>query len=196
MKLMILGRSQHDPRYRGTERIWPHYVDWLPESHPANQAFLWWVNNGNGPDGIGFVNDMSRARVLIDEFAKLDPPEHFELIEATCDGVEPKLGGELLGYDVTELYHHSILVSGLPFDLEQHERSMEIDDEYREIGPMFRLFKEHFSGRLNEHVLFPERATADLCLECASILIQSCPDIFDMPRESLRIVALYSTPIV
>ncbi len=194
MDLLVLGESLRHPRYRGTERDCPYYVDSLPKTHPANRAFLWYVNNQEGDDASGIVHDLAKARALIEEYAKLAPAQGFELVEMTCDDAEPELGGELLGYDVTELYYTSILAAHLPFDPDRHERGIQCDESYRAIAPFVRLFKEYFSTHLNEHVLFTDRAMAEFCCDCAATLIQLYPDVFDMPKESLRVVGLYLVP--
>lgn len=193
MDILILGTSLTHLSYRGTDRTWPYYVEPLPESHPANQAFLWFVS-GEDSHELGLVHDLAKARALIEEYRRLDPPQEFELIEMTRGEAQPESGGKLLGYDVTELYCHSILASGLCFDAQRHQRAMSADESYRSIAPLVRLFDEHFSAQLNEHVLFSDKAVAEFCCECAATLIQFDNDLFDMPRESRRVAGLYDVP--
>lgn len=191
MDLLILGESLNDPAYRGTDRTRPYYVDSLPAAHPANEAFLWYVNNQDEYGGSGLVHDLEKSYALIAEYAKLEPPQKFELIEMTRGDARPESTGELLGFDVTELYCHSILADGLHLDPERHKRAIELDEGYRSVAPLVRLFKGHFSARLNEHALFPDKPTADFCRDCAAALIQFDADLFDVPRESLLVVGLY-----
>ncbi|QDV89350.1 hypothetical protein RAS2_04150 [Phycisphaerae bacterium RAS2] len=191
MDLLILGESFGHSCYRGTDRGTPQYQEALPEVHPVNQAFLWYVNNPAN-DGGGIVQDLGQARALIREYGRLTPPQKFELVEMIYDDHKPELAGEFLGFDVTELYCHSILEAGLQFNLERHQRAMEASDAFRSIAPLVRLFKEYFSNRLNEHVLLPDKETADYCLNCAATLMKFDAELFDMPPESLRVIGLHS----
>ena len=193
MELMILGQSLDDPRYRGTERTSPYYQEQLPPSHPANQAFLWYVNEGEweGRIGCGIVRDVVRACALIQEYRRLDPPQQFELIRMAVGSAKPQPEGEFLGFDVTELGLHSILSNGLRYDPDQAERAGIADEGYRRVAPLLRLLKESFSRRLNANVLFDEKSMADYCCECARALITCAPNLFDMPMESLVVVGLY-----
>jgi hypothetical protein len=196
MDLLILGESLEHPSYRGTERRCPGYVDHLPETHPANQAFLWYVYNQDkdAGAGLGLIHDLNRARALIEEYAKLQPPQEFELIELTRGDAQPELATELLGFDVTEFYYHSILNEGLRFFPERHKRTIDADEKFRSIAPLVRLFREHFSAYLNEHMLFRDKPTADFCRDCAAVLTAFTLNVFDIPAESLVVAGLYRVP--
>src|SRR5262245_27019793 len=99
MDLLILGENFQwtDPTYRGTNRLHPVLIEEESESHEANRMWSWHIEEG-GESGV--VHDLEQSRRLVETYARLDPPQMFEILEATSGDDAPLVGTEFLGYDL------------------------------------------------------------------------------------------------
>lgn len=179
-------------RYRGPCRFEPNFVDELPEDHPVNQAFLWYVEERYGEDGPTLNLDM--ASNLVHLYKELDPPQLFEVI-----GIQPAsserdgLPGELLGFDVSD-YFDSLLFRGLDYlwflrDIkdypEEHPR--------QQIAPLVKLLQDHFQPLLNQNGLFQDASTAERYFSCVKALDRLGPGFVlepDVDYQVLEVTAL------
>ena len=114
MNLLILGKTRHPEyvslSYRGTSRFNPCYCEGLPEDHPANRAFFWFVDEGGE---LGVVHDLAKARNLVALYKALDPPQSFEIVEAIVGDEPPALSGEFLGFDLSCGFNNSLITTRL-----------------------------------------------------------------------------------
>lgn len=181
MKFAILGQPMQDahPSYRGLDRETPTFVEYLPEAHPVNQAFLWYAHAG--VDG-GLVDDMVQAQAAIAQYAVLTPPQYFELIEVTMGAARPNMGTVLLGYDIVAGYY-SVLSWGLTFQ--------ETSTLPPAINTLTDLLGRYFRPRLNIHSLFANMETAQYCLACMEALQTFHPGLWEHERVQFAVVGLW-----
>jgi hypothetical protein len=187
MDILILGKPYEtlSPRYRGTNRFGPVYIETLPEDHPANQLFDWYCS---GWYEEGVVHDLAIARQLVEAQIAVNPSQPFEIVEVTTDNRPPALGGQLLGYDISAGYGYSLLETGL----RELGRNAPGDDAMlRLLQPIFILLKEHFQPRLNENGLLAEYAAAKLCLDCMMALQQLRPGLWENESIVFDVVGVW-----
>jgi hypothetical protein len=188
MDILILGfgTPKASPAYRGTDRVIPHHVDSLGEEHPVNQAFRWYCEEGGE---FGLVHDLARARELVRAYKKLQPSQHFEMIEVSSQRhYQPT--GMFLGFDLSAGYNSSLLSWGL--DLSNVKPSEPIiDEKYILIQPLVRLIQEFFQKRLNSNGLFDDYEDASFCLSCMMALQRIYPDLWENEEVTFEIVGLW-----
>ena len=146
MDLLILGKpyETRSPRYRGTNRSGPVYIETLPEDHPVNQLFDWY-SRGTYEEGV--VHDLDTARQLVEAQRVGNSSQPFEIVELTTDNRSPMVGDKLLGYDISAGYSYSLLETGLR---ELGRNDPGDDAMLRLLQPILILLKEHFQPHLNE----------------------------------------------
>ena len=180
MNLLILEKPVPDtsPGYRGTDRFSPPYLDHLSDQHPANQAFVWYAEEYGG---FGVIHNLEKAIRLVREYERLDPPQHFELIEvASPDQPFESKEHTFIGFDLSAFYSHSLIFWGL----EYNKKDIVIpdipkDDNYWDILPLIILTYKHFLPMLNSYGLFNDFEVADECLTCLMALQKIHPNQWD-----------------
>src|SRR5438105_3226951 len=110
MEILILKQAHTPNHYRGVDGKWPYYVDNLPPDHPVNQTFLKFVHSQNT---FGVLSDLASAQEVVETYAHLTPPQNFEIRELVFDNAQSEVGQELLGFDLADQGHNSLLERGL-----------------------------------------------------------------------------------
>jgi hypothetical protein len=173
-----------NPKYRGTFRPHPYYVDTLPDTHEVNQAFFWFLDEGGE---LGTVRDVKRAQKLVDAYRQLDPPQEFEIVEAIKPNKSPHYGEEFLGIDLSCGLNNSLLWCGL--------RLVGKGFGTRKIHPRLQLIEEQFIPMLNDNGLFDDLEAASLCLSRMLDIQRLHPNLFESDeRSDFETVALYRVP--
>lgn len=171
------------PRYRGTYRESPTHSDELPDDSEYNQLFLWYCDEEYRS---GDVEDVAKARRLLRLLRGELGHEEFELIEATRLGEDPKIGRELVGYDLSSALGYSLLSWGL--DLRQAQEARQIPAAIRDLSA---LVEAHFKPLLNEHGLFSDALTAALCLRSMMALQALVPGLWESEEAVFEVVAIF-----
>lgn len=186
--LLILGGPRDplrrpNPRYKGTYRMHPRYFDNLPESHEANVLFQWFIHEGGE---LGIVHDLEPARMLRDFCNSYGQDKNYEIIEASEEGLPSSLGGEFLGYDLSQGLNNSLLWWGLK------PAGNSSDDP---VSVLSNLVLPVFSEQLNVYGLFSEAPTAIRCREALAALQTLKPNFIEGDNlEKFQEVALYRLP--
>lgn len=187
LDLRILGSPNADPAvkshpaYRGLFREYPYYVEGVGDRHRANRAFFWFVEEG-GEEGT--VQDLARAKDLVEAYRTCDPPQFFEIIELVSGDGSPEAGKTFLGCE---------LVCGNHFPLSWNlDLTLPGDSEDDPLMPLFRLIENHFRLKLNEYRLFEDFDTAKFCLDCMLALQKFRPGLWESEENSdFKVVRLY-----
>lgn len=174
MNVLILNgprdpRTPYNPLYRGTYRSHPTHCDELPDNHEINRLFFWFIEEGGE---LGVVQDLPKAQRLAELWnARLNEPEHFEVVEATNGDTAAFLDKALIGFDLSAGYNNSLLVGGLtqtlPIDLPEPIRDR------------WNLTKRQYAPQLNSSGLFETFETATLCLGSLIALQELSPNLFE-----------------
>lgn len=188
MPLLVVAGNNLGARgvsnYRGTFRERPPYGDGLPDGAEYNRLFHWYCEEG-GESGV--VDDLDRARALLRLLRADVRRKDFELIEATRATEKPRVGGELLGYDLSCAWSYSLLCWGL--DLRQAQQAPELSSAIRDLSA---LIEAHFKPLLNERGLFSEEGTADFCLRSMMALQALSPGLWENEEASdFEVVAIF-----
>lgn len=189
MNLLILGTTTaaESPSYRGTLRAHPYHVDRLPDSHPVNQAFFWYCEEGGE---LGAVHNLARARDLVHLYAALWPPQRFEIIEVTAERAEPMVGSSFLGFDISSGFGDSLLASGLELvrlpllDTFSPERKTFL-------LPLLEVVQRFFQPKLNELGLFPRFEDAEFYLHCLRSIGRVEPGLFEEQAIIYKIIGVW-----
>jgi len=191
MKFLALDASKrHEPfSYRGTDRSKPDYVDYLDISHPINQMWLEYIEKAAS---LSYgLDDLAELQNVIDQYAKLSPPQQFELVEATENNEPPKVGTKLLGFDLSLLFDYSLLSWGLEICSEH------ADDRgnatYKIIRPLICLIRNYFKPQLNRWGLFDARDEAQACLDCMMALQKIHPNLWEADEDIFYVVGVWTT---
>jgi hypothetical protein len=170
--------------YRGTCRESPPHADGLADDAEYNQLFFWYCREDDKPDG---VQDLDRARRLLQLLRRDLCRQDFELIETIRLGERPSAGGRLVGYDLSHAWSYSLLSWGL--DLHSQGNSP--------IQDLVALVEAHFKPLLNEHGLFSDEQTAAFCLRSMMALQTLSPGLWEHEESSnFEVVAIYRVPEV
>ncbi len=192
MKYLVLYvPTATESAYRGIGRREPGYVDEVPESHPVNQAFLWYVQERYDFDA---ARDVSRVSGLVHLYRQLEYPQFFEVVGVVraSEGIEG-LPGELLGFDVSDHYA-SLLFWGLDFSIYCFDR-LGKDDPYWNVKPVVDLLSEHFRTFLNRFGLFDDAETAMQYLDCVKAIEYYRPSLFIESGVTMEVLALIHQPV-
>jgi hypothetical protein len=82
MKLFILGDAVTPPyNYQGVDRFHPGYIASVEDKHPANRAFYWSTSKFDD----GYLHDLDKAKSIVDLYARLEPPQFFEVVQIIHD---------------------------------------------------------------------------------------------------------------
>jgi hypothetical protein len=189
LDLLILNgprypRRHPNPSYKGTFRMQPGHFDSLPEDHEANLLFGWLLEEGGE---LGIVHDEAKARRLCDLCKVYAPNENYEVLEAVKGEDPPRLGGELLGYDISQGLNNSLLWWGLKTSgLKDHDDPVSILAD-----TIFTLF----ARQLNNQGLFSDIETATQCRQSLIALQALRPNFIEgEDLHEFRVVGLYSLP--
>jgi hypothetical protein len=188
MNFRILGGiTKGQPQnYRGQSRTTPYYCEEMPHSNKVNQLFFWYCDEG-GEDGT--VHDLKKATELVEAYAKLDPPQFFEIVEITKNGEPAKTKSEFLGFDLSS-GGYSLLGWGLDFVfIKPHDV---INDEILDlILPLLQLVQKHFQPELNKYGLFSEYKIAKFCLDCMISLQQIRPGLWENEDVKFEVIGVW-----
>ena len=188
MPFLVLAGNALGPRgvanYRGTCRSSPPHADDLPDDSEYNELFFWYCDEDYRSDG---VQDPDRARRLLQlvrvELGRLD----FEVVEAVRLGQRPKVGGDLLGYDLSCAWSYSLLSWGLELGGNGKD-----DAVPPAIDALVALVEAHFRPLLNEHGLFSDEQTASFCLRAMMALQALRPGLWENEEASdFEVVAIF-----
>jgi len=161
-----------NPCYRGVYREEPTYCDALPADHEINRLFVDWYIELNGGSGSGIVRDLDKAV----HYAKLCnrhfPGQMFEVIEVTEGEAPPRVGGQFLGFDLSQGGVASILQWGLQSEVAERKPESPADI-------LWKVMRLYFGPRLNEFGLFQRLDDASLCLESMIALQSYKPAYFE-----------------
>lgn len=183
MKLLILGETVTEPKnYRGVDRHTPSYIAEVADSHASNQLFYWSTERYNN----GYLDDLSKAKELVQAYSELSTPQLFEIVEITHEKEEPALRySQFLGFDIAS-FSYSVLSEGM------HYCSSTKPDFAQ---PLLCLMEKYFKPKLNQNFLFSDYDTASDCLECMKTLHQLAPqlELWEMhdPIFKLRVTGVY-----
>lgn len=188
-RLLILGENLPgtDPRYRGTYRAHPYHCDALPDSHPANRLFFWFVQEGGE---LGIVHSLENARQLVRAYGRLDPPQNFDLVEVVQRGETPCVGTQWIGIDLSSDFNYSLLSWGLRGE-EYVPSEWQPPESYKRVLPLVRLVEYYFRPRLNHNGLFDSEEEAAFCLDCMTSLQNCCPNLWEHEDMAFECVWLY-----
>ncbi len=181
-KFLILGESivKENLGYRGTYRAIPTYVTEMKKDSTINKMFDWYIQTGGQ---IGVVDDFQRAKKFAEAYLKLEKPIRFEVVRIIENSRDIEEGEELLGYDLSDSYHYSLLSWGLEIDKEN-------DDSLRKIFPLLKLVKSFFKPKLNSNSLFQNIDDAQFCLDCLMALQHLRPNLWEGDEYNFEIVGL------
>ncbi|MCG3136726.1 MAG: hypothetical protein HJJLKODD_00562 [Phycisphaerae bacterium] len=188
MNLLILKYPEISDKqniiYRGTSRSTPYHCDHMPNTHDANQAFIWFIENS---DESTIVHDLQRAKELVASYQKLNPPHYFEIIEICRFGSEPTVDSKLLGYDLSLHAYSSLLERGLNFKEQSNDKSLS------HVHPLLKLIQSQFQPLLNKNGLFSDFSTAKWCLDCMILAQQIHPNLWEHENclDFFEVVSLY-----
>lgn len=161
-------------RYRGLDRIQPYHLKSLPEGHEANQLFLQFLE---ASDERGVLGDDELALRIVDAYARLDPPELFEVVQV-IQASELDLAEQLLGIDVAHGVSRSLILQGpLTADVQRFEASHEVI--IARMAPLIRLSQDYFVERLNDNFLFEDKTVASLYLATSLALQYFRPGLWE-----------------
>lgn len=179
------------PRYRGTDRRIPHFVDGLDEDHPANQLFVEYVKRTGG---VGTVDDLHFARDLIMSYRQLQPPQCFEIIEGTRVGESPRATSIFLGYDLSWMFMDSLLRNGLKL-INNEPPTLSGNDLYWSAAPTLNDVQAVFQPLLNENGLFFEESHARACLSRVVDVERIWPNLWDSTTlKGTEVVGVWLVP--
>jgi hypothetical protein len=167
--------------YRGVDRPAPHAASEDPDS-PAQEAFLAYVASVS--QDLSF-EDLELANRLVDEYRRLDPPRHLEIV-AVGDLNDHHLAGSFYGYDIVS-GTYSLLSWGLDLGRDS-VRELANDDPYRDLAPLLRVIGAHFREALNRHGLFGEREAAQACREVLMAAQRLRPGLWSSPDDEFTVV--------
>lgn len=188
MKLKILEQHVTTPElsnhFRGISRPEPFYIKRLGENHALNQAVNWYIENS---DERGFHEDYAKCLNLVEQYARLDSPHCFELIEITLNNSSPMRATEFLGYDLVHLYKNSLLECGLSFDHLTYAK----DPSLSTIISLFHLIEALFKPQLNRHGLFDNYEVARFCLHMILTVQKNHPRTSRESDEQYHVLGLY-----
>jgi len=190
--LILCKPTAADGPYRGTYRAVPYHIDGLPDDDPANQLFFWSIR---GLQDEAVVHDLGRARELVQAYGRLDPPQHFEIVEVVAADSSPNLGTKLLGFDLSASAYYSLLFHGLDSLLMEHEPLAHQLDLFPVIRPLMQLVWENFRPQLNDYWLFDTPDVAQFCLECMNALQQIRPHLWEDASVVFEVVGLWLVPM-
>ena len=162
----------------------PRHFDLLPEDHEANVLFGWFIEEGGE---LGIVHNEAKARKLCELCNVYAPNECYEVLEAVDGDQPPRLGGEFLGYDISQGLNNSLLWSGL---------NTKIVNEYDD--PVYILANTIymlFGAQLNNRGLFSGIDMATHCRQSLIALRALKPNFIEGgDLNAFRVVALYRLP--
>jgi hypothetical protein len=189
MPLFILGGNMLGARgavgYRGTYREAPPHSDVLREDSEYNRLFAWYCSAGQ----CG-VEDADRARRLFSLLRSQVGRGDFEMVEIGGVRDEPRIGRELLGYDLSCAFYYSLLSWGL--DLREIQQATELPAAIKEAGA---LVEAHFKPLLNEYGLFSDQQTAAFCLRSMMAMQALSPGLWESEEASeFEVVAIFKVP--
>jgi hypothetical protein len=174
MKLLILDgdrdpRSGRNKKYRGTYRAHPTHCDDLPDNHPVNELFFWFLQEGGE---LGVVHNVEKALMYTRLLNKMGDGRRFELVEIADDGATPERGSKFLGYDLSSGYNYSLLVSGLELQLAE-------STAHKPIQELLILLRKFYAPQLNLNGLFQTNRAAQECLRSMHALQTLSPNLFE-----------------
>jgi hypothetical protein len=175
MRFLILdgpvdSRMSHNPRYRGTYRSHPTYIDHFSADHPVNVYFSWFLREGGE---LGIVRDLSRAKEYVKILNSIGSDRNcFEVVQALELGETQMVPGDALGYDLSCAFNNSLLHYELQYNLRDHRLSR------YEAEALDSLSKD-FAPYLNRNGLFERADLASQCLESIRALKERNQDLFE-----------------
>jgi hypothetical protein len=190
MPLLVVGENMLGARgsakYRGTYREAPPHADVLPEDSEYNRLFAWYCES----EYQSGVEDPARARRLLGLVRVQVGRRDFEMIEVGPVGYTPKVGCDLLGYDLSSAFSYSLLSWGL--ELRQAKQAPQLPTAIRDLCV---LVEAHFKPLLNEHGLLPDEHSAAFCLRSMMALQEFSPGLWENDEASdFQVVAIYKVP--
>jgi hypothetical protein len=192
VNLLLLSKPTAPERpYRGTFRAAPSHIDNLPDDDPANELFFWSIR---GLQDEAVVHDLDRARALVQAYERLEPPQHYEIVEVVSPGGSPSVGTKFLGFDLSATAYYSLLFNRLESLLMEHEPLAHQPDLFPVIRPLMRLVWEYFRPQLNDYWLFDAAGIAQFCLDCMNALQQIRPHLWEDPSVIFEVVGLWLVP--
>lgn len=193
VNLLILSKpTAAESPYRGTYRAAPQHIDGLSHDDPANQLFFWSIR---GRQDEAVVHDLVRARALVQAYARLEPPQHFEIVEVVSAGGSPNVGTNLIGFDLAATAYYSLLFNELESLRMEHEPLAHQPDLFPVIRPLMLLVWEYFRPQLNECWLFDTPDAAQFCLDCMNALQQIRPHLWEDKSVVFEVVGLWLVPM-
>ena len=111
--------------------------------------------------------------------------KHFEIVEVVDGDAAPEGHGNLIGFDLSQGYHNSLLWWGLTPPSPTSKMAKPIIEFHD-------LISRFYAPQLNEHGLFQTPEIASRCL-CSMIALQDlCPNYFEGGSlEVFRVVGVY-----
>jgi hypothetical protein len=187
MNLFILGDAITPPyNYQGVDRANPSYIWGLEDEHPANQAFFWSTSVWDD----GYLHDLDKAKELVDIYARLEPPQFFEVVQITQDDESIDIPGDFLGYDIAS-FNYSVVSTGMGYC--SAPDTLKRPDILAK--PLICLIQKHFQPQLNENGLFAHYSVAKECLDCMTALHNLTPEseLWEMhhPTTQFKVAGLY-----
>jgi hypothetical protein len=194
MPVLLVGKNVLGARgaenYRGTYRGSPTHCDELPEDSEYNQLFRWYCDEDYR---LGGLEDLGKARRFLKLLREELGQQQFELIEGARIGEVPRIGGELLGYDLSAVFSYSLLSWGLDLS-----KPPEAPQPPAAIQDLSALVEAHFKPLLNEHCLFSDGRTAAFCLRSMMAMQALSPGLWESedfpPFEVIAIFRIADGP--
>ena len=171
------------PGYMGTCRAPPEVLHSQTIDCEFNDLLSWYLEQETEGNA---VQDVEKAKRLIQLYRVRTPPLRFQLIEITRDGSAPSVGGKLLGFDLTYTMFHSLLSWGLGFSKRNEKNSLD-----KSIQVLLQLIEAHFKPKLNSNVLFDDFETASFCLGCMMALQTFKPGLWESGQCRFEVFGLY-----
>ena len=173
--------------YRGVDRENLAYVT-VDVSREAHQLF-WESVNVWGDSFV--ISDLSFCRHAVQAYARLDPPQLYEIVEITTENQGPTLAGsEFLGFDIACVYRISTLSWGLELDRDPAQ-NIARNDLVWVMRPLFRLIQAYFQPRLNKNGLFADYEVASFCLDAMMALQAIRPHLWESDSCKFEVVGLW-----
>lgn len=185
---LVLGANNLGARgarnYRGTCRERPPFATSLPADGEYNALFSWYCEAGGES---GAVNDVAKAVRLTQLLRQALDRKEFELVEAVRAGDSVRLGGELLGYDLSCAWAYSLLSWGLDLSVAITREELPVA-----VRNLLALVEAHFKPLLNEHGLFRDERIATFCLQSMMALQAFRPGLWENEDSSdFEVVAVF-----
>jgi len=165
-------------RYRGVRRSGPIHQDHLPEDAPANRAWeeyltVHYQKIGTKEDAVRLAEQLRRDGL------------EFDIVRVqNCDAPPEDSPPGLLGYDIVQYEHHSLLAWG-------HLWHSPPVLPASSTATIMRLMHAYFAPKLNEVGLFGEWQDARFFLDVVHAVAELAPGTWESPgHERFEILQL------